>query len=124
MVVPRRSIEGVALRRLTAEGLSASGWSNGPGDRYAEHEHGYDKVLVVTHGSIVLTLPGSGREVELAEGDRLDLPAGVAHHAVVGRSGVVCLEAHLAAGSLGDVPIRVAAWAGSPDTETDPPTGA
>ena len=124
MAVPARSIEAAAVRRLSADGLSASGWSNGPGDRYAEHEHGYDKILVVTRGSIVFTLPGSGREVELAEGDRLDLPAGVAHRAVVGPAGVACLEAHLAAGALGDLPRHVAAWAGSRGIETDPSSGA
>ena len=32
--------------RLRAEGLDPSPWSNGPGDRYAAHEHGYDKVIV------------------------------------------------------------------------------
>jgi hypothetical protein len=31
----------------------------------------------------------------LHPGDRLDLPAGVLHNAAVGRSGVVCLEAHV-----------------------------
>ena len=33
-------------------------------------------------------------------GDRLDLPAGTRHDAVVGPDGVRCLEAHLAAGTL------------------------
>ena len=32
--------------RLRAEGLDAGAWSNGPHDRYAAHDHGYDKVLV------------------------------------------------------------------------------
>ena len=42
-----------ALRaRLIAEGLDPGAWSNGPGDRYATHEHGYDKVIVVAAGSI------------------------------------------------------------------------
>ena len=124
MVAQGRSTEAAALRRLAAEGLSASGWSNGPGDRYAEHRHGYDKVLVVTRGSIVFTLPRPGRDVELAAGDRLELPAGVDHGAVVGPDGVVCLEAHLAPGALGDAPRHVAAWAASPDAETDPSAGA
>ena len=33
-------------------------------------------------------------------GDRLDLPAGTSHDAVVGPDGVTCLEAHLPAGRL------------------------
>jgi hypothetical protein len=38
--------------------------------------------------------------VSLAAGDRLELPAGTIHDAVVGPDGVTCLEAHLPAGSL------------------------
>jgi uncharacterized protein YjlB len=86
--------------RLRAEGLSPGSWSNGPDDRYGAHEHGYDKVLVCEQGSIRFGLPGRGTSVELAEGDRLELPAGTAHDALVGPRGVTCLEAHLAAGSL------------------------
>ncbi len=86
--------------RIRAEGLTASAWGNGPGDRYAPHEHGYDKVLVVAAGSIRFGLPGSGEVVELAVGDRLDLPAGTAHDATVGPDGVTCLEAHAPTGTL------------------------
>ncbi len=86
--------------RLRAEGLDPGSWSNGPGDRYAAHEHGYDKVLVCAVGSIRFGLPAAGRAVDLAVGDRLDLPAGTAHDALVGETGVTCLEAHLPAGRL------------------------
>ena len=97
---------GDVAARLRAEGLDASRWSNGPGDRYGVHEHGYAKVIVVAAGSITFGLPDEGRSIELATGDRLELPAGTRHDAVVGRSGVTCLEAHLPAGSLGPVPAR------------------
>jgi uncharacterized protein YjlB len=97
--------------RLRAEGLDPSSWSNGPSDQYAAHEHGYDKVIVVADGSIAFGLPDLGRTVDLARGDRLDLPAGTRHDALVGRSGVTCLEAHLPAGRLATVERRVAgAW--------------
>jgi uncharacterized protein YjlB len=86
--------------RLRAEGLDPSPWSNGPGDHYGAHEHGYDKVIVVASGSIVFGLPGEGRSIELGAGDRLELPAGTRHDAVVGGDGVTCLEAHLPAGRL------------------------
>ena len=76
-----------------------SAWSNGPGDRYGSHRHGYDKVLVVSDGSIVFGT-SSGGSVSLGRGDRLDLPAGTDHDAVVGPDGVTCLESHLPAGSL------------------------
>ena len=86
--------------RLRAEGLDPGAWSNGPGDRYPAHEHGYDKVLVCVSGSIRFGLPATGGSELLAPGDRLDLPAGTPHDAVVGPGGVRCLEAHLAAGTL------------------------
>ena len=86
--------------RLAVEGLTAAAWSNAAGDRYAAHEHGYDKVIVVEHGSITFGMPGSGGAIELSQGDRLELPARTAHHAIVGAGGVTCLEAHLTAGSL------------------------
>jgi uncharacterized protein YjlB len=86
--------------RLAREGLSASAWGNGPRESYAAHEHGYDKVLVVAAGGIRFGLPDHGRGVELGIGDRLDLPAGTAHDAVVGPAGVTCLEAHAPRGTL------------------------
>jgi quercetin dioxygenase-like cupin family protein len=94
--------------RLRAEGLAPGRWSNGPGDRYGAHDHGYDKVLVVESGSIRVGLPDSGDAAELAVGDRLELPAGTRHDALVGPGGVVCLEAHSTAGRLAAVR-RVAA---------------
>lgn len=94
---------------LRAEGLAPSTWSNGPGDRYGGHEHGYDKVIVVARGSIRFGLPTTGAAVELSTGDRLELPAGTSHDAVVGPAGVTCLEAHLTAGSLAGLTHRRAA---------------
>jgi quercetin dioxygenase-like cupin family protein len=94
--------------RLRAEGLEGSSWSNGPGDRYGAHEHGYDKVIAVATGSITFGLPDVGRLVALAAGDRLDLPAGTRHDAVVGPLGVSCCEAHLPAGRLAAVARRPA----------------
>ncbi|HYU48859.1 MAG TPA: cupin [Candidatus Limnocylindria bacterium] len=96
--------------RLRAEGLDPSPWSNGPGDVYSAHEHGYDKVLVVAAGSVRFGLPGPARggerAIDLGVGDRLDLPAGTGHDAVVGPQGVICLEAHLPAGALGATPLH------------------
>ena len=86
--------------RLRAEGLDPGPWSNGPLDRYSPHAHGYDKVLVCASGSIRFGLPDRGVTIDLVVGDRLDLPAGTRHDAVVGRDGVTCLEAHLPRGSL------------------------
>ena len=94
--------------RLRAEGLVPSSWSNGPGDRYSVHEHGYDKVIVIESGSIAFGLPDLDETVDLVAGDRLELPAGTSHDAVVGPLGVSCLEAHLPVGRLPTVAHRPA----------------
>lgn len=86
--------------KLRAGGLQPGTWGNGPGERYARHDHGYDKVVVVERGSIQFGLPASGETVALSEGDRLELPAGTGHDASVGPDGVTCLEAHVPAGYL------------------------
>lgn len=85
---------------MQREGLRPYSWSNGPGDRYAAHSHSYDKIIYVASGSITFILPVSGDELELKPGDRMFLPAGIVHSAVVGLHGVVCLEAQKT--SLGD----------------------
>ena len=48
-------------------------------------------------------LPVTGDAHDLDAGDRLELPAGTSHAALVGPAGVTCLEAHLPAGSLAGV---------------------
>ena len=96
---------------LESEGLAAETWGNAPLDRYGEHRHAYDKVLVCAAGSIVFRLPELGRDVALVAGDRLELPTGTLHGADVGEDGVTCLEAHLPAGSLGEEPQHVPGWA-------------
>jgi quercetin dioxygenase-like cupin family protein len=94
--------------RLRAEGLDPSSWSNEPGEQYAAHEHDYDKVIVVASGSIAFGLPANGTTIQLATGDRLELPAGTPHEATVGPTGVTCLEAHLPVGRLPTVERRAA----------------
>lgn len=94
--------------RLIAEGLEPGAWSNGPGDRYGSHDHGYDKVIVVAAGSIRFGLPEDGDGHDLVTGDRLELPAGTTHEALVGGAGVTCLEAHLPPGSLAGITLRPA----------------
>jgi len=81
-------------QRMTDEGLNPYSWSNGPFDVYAVHSHSYNKVIYVVQGSITFGLPELGQQLTLKAGDRLDLPAGLAHDAHVGAQGVVCLEAH------------------------------
>lgn len=83
------------LRQLYAyEGMNPYQWSNGPHDVYSAHTHSYDKVIYVLRGSITFGLPELGQKLTLNAGDRLDLPAGTVHDAVVGAQGVACLEGH------------------------------
>ena len=81
-----------ALRREADE---VNGWSNAPSDTYAEHEHGYTKVLYCTRGSIDFVL-ASGERISLRPGDRLVLPPRTRHSAVVGVDGCSCVEGKLA----------------------------
>ena len=87
----RADVEG----RFRAEGLDPSTWGNGPGDTYGWHSHGYHKVLYCVSGGIVFHVEGGdGRvDVDLAPGDRLDVPPGTRHAATVGPKGVECMEA-------------------------------
>ena len=83
----------VLERALRDEGLAPSWWSNGPGDRYGAHAHPYRKVLYCARGSIRFLITSSGEEIDLGAGDRLDIPPGTSHAAVVGPEGVSCVEA-------------------------------
>lgn len=84
--------EASVARRLREEGVSPYAWSNGPGDRYATHEHGYDKVLMCAAGSILFRIGLDQTPVELRPGDGFILPAGTRHAAEVGPDGCTCLE--------------------------------
>jgi len=79
---------------MVSEGLSPYAWSNDPHDIYAAHTHNYNKIIYVVSGSITFGLPDLERNVTLFPGDRLDLPKGTLHDALVGKDGVVCLEGH------------------------------
>jgi quercetin dioxygenase-like cupin family protein len=84
--------EAVARAAFAAAGLEPSAWSNGPGATYAEHDHPRDKLLFCIEGSIVFATPDGS--ISLHPGDRLDLPAGIPHTAIVGPDGVTCWEAY------------------------------
>jgi quercetin dioxygenase-like cupin family protein len=87
---PSRAALEAALR---GEGLSPSWWSNAPGDTYGRHSHTYHKVLYCARGSIRFAVGPAQEAFALAAGDRLDLPPGTEHSAVVGPAGVSCVEA-------------------------------
>ena len=80
------------MNRLRSEATGCYSWSNGAGDRYAPHSHGYEKVLYCVDGSITFTLEADGRRLLLRPGDRMVVPAGTVHSAVVGATGCTCIE--------------------------------
>ena len=84
----------VASERLRAAGVRPMEWSNGPGDRYAAHEHGSTKLLICATGSITFLVGPNEEPVELRAGEGLVIPAGTRHAAVVGPDGCTCLEGH------------------------------
>jgi quercetin dioxygenase-like cupin family protein len=87
--------------RLRKEGLEPSSWSSLPDERFEQHSHDFDKIVVVVDGSITFGIPGYGVGFVLGRGERLDLPAGLGHDAVVGPKGVTCFEIHVPAGTIG-----------------------
>jgi quercetin dioxygenase-like cupin family protein len=80
------------MQKLRGEASDCYSWSNGPGDRYAPHTHAFEKVLYCVEGSITFVLEGEGRTLELEAGDRMVLPPGTVHSAVVGEHGCSCIE--------------------------------
>ena len=80
------------MAALEAEAGHCHSWSNGPGDRYAAHSHDFDKVLYCVSGSITFLVGPDGRRLELNAGDRMELPKGTVHSAVVGAQGCSCIE--------------------------------
>jgi quercetin dioxygenase-like cupin family protein len=80
------------MSALREEAASCYSWSNGPNDRYAAHSHPYEKVLYCVDGSITFVLEKEGRRLELKPGERMVLPAGTVHSAIVGPRGCTCIE--------------------------------
>jgi quercetin dioxygenase-like cupin family protein len=77
---------------MKEEGFRAYVWTNSPNFRYPVRSHGYHKTLYCVQGSLEITLPKMKQKVMLRSGDRVDLPRGVHYSAIVGPSGVQCVE--------------------------------
>ena len=82
--------------RLRAEADDVYEWSNAPGDRYGGHSHDHTKILYCLRGSIDFLL--ADRTIHLGPGDRMELPAGTPHAAVVGPRGCARIEGKARAG--------------------------
>jgi len=85
---------GAAEARLRAAGVEPTAWSNGPGVRYAVHEHATTKLLICAEGSITFLVGPDATPVELSAGHGLVMPARTPHAAIVGAGGCTCLEGH------------------------------
>jgi quercetin dioxygenase-like cupin family protein len=81
--------------RFAERGLRPSAWEAGPGAVFPVHRHERTKLLVCRAGAIRFTLEPSGQARDLGPGDWIELPAGQAHAAVAGPTGVRCQEAFL-----------------------------
>ena len=68
-------------------------WSRKPRDAFDVHTHEYKKTLFCVEGEITFSLPTLKHSFTLKHGDRLILPAGIPHGAIVGAEGVSCIEA-------------------------------
>ena len=82
------------MAKLKTEAGGCYSWSNGPGDRYAAHSHSFEKVLYCVEGSITFVLENGEKRLQLEPGDRMVLPAGTVHSAIVGATGCTCIEGH------------------------------
>lgn len=83
----------VITRQMQKEKLRPYVWDNTPNYRYAVRTHGYKKVMYVVEGTIEVTLPDSNQRIKMRAGDRVEIPAGVRHGAIIGSSGAKCVEA-------------------------------
>lgn len=75
-----------AVAALRGEGLRVTEWTDDPGTAYPEHDHEALEVRIVLEGTMTIWV--GDRPHELGPGDRLDLPPGTPHRALVGPSGV------------------------------------
>jgi len=77
--------ESAVRARLEEEGFAPFCWSDAPRAHYEEHAHDHDESIWLVAGAI--RFGAAGRELVLAPGDRLMLPAGTRHTADAGPDG-------------------------------------
>jgi quercetin dioxygenase-like cupin family protein len=79
--------------RLVDAGYQAVKWTSEPAMGYPPHVHIYPELLWLISGSLTVILPAEGRLLELAPGDRVELPQGLAHGTLAGAEGATYLLA-------------------------------
>lgn len=76
------------IQSLEKEGFdTVYEWQDAPGTVHAEHAHGGRHAIMVTDGSITFEMGGQTKV--LSPGQRLNIPAGEKHTAVVGEGGAI-----------------------------------
>jgi quercetin dioxygenase-like cupin family protein len=90
---PGRPCEEALRRRLADAGYQAVKWTSAPATGYPPHVHIYPELLWLLAGSLTVILPADGRMIELAPGDRIELPQGLAHGTMAGPDGATYLLA-------------------------------
>ena len=72
--------------QLHAEGfVHTYVWQDGPHAHYSDHNHATETAHVILDGQMTLTM--DGRSVTYNAGDRVDVPAGAVHSALMGPGG-------------------------------------
>lgn len=79
---------------LQNEGLEPDIWSNESDYHYPVHNHVYTKVIYCARGFIDFLFPNEKKTIRLQAGDKMVVPQGVEHGAIVGENGVTCVEGH------------------------------
>lgn len=73
-------------RKLEEEGFETLYvWEDGPDAFYSDHKHLGDSAHIILDGEMKLTMQGGCGTYRA--GDRVDIPAGVAHSATIGPNG-------------------------------------
>ena len=90
---PGRPTEETLRARLAADSYQAVKWSSEPATGYPPHAHIYPEVLWLVSGDLTVILPAEKRLIELAAGDRIEIPRGLAHGTMAGADGAVYLLA-------------------------------
>lgn len=78
--------ENVLIAQLRSEGFSRTyAWEDSPNARYPSHTHPMETAHIILSGEMTLTMEGVSRTYRA--GDRCDVPAKVAHSAMMGPRG-------------------------------------
>ena len=79
---------------VKGEGLEPDVWGNEADYQYPIHNHNYTKIIYCVRGWVDFLFPQERRTIRLEPGDKMTVPVGTDHGAIVGENGVTCIEGH------------------------------